>query len=153
MKESNPLLLLRNFSEARDRFFKPLCQELKLSKTSLEILLLLDRWPQWDSAKDVVKYGGIKPGIVSDHVERLVAEGYLERSPVAEDRRRIRLVLTQKTAPVVARGRELQRHFCEYMTRGLTEADRKHFYECLQIVALNAEQAVTEPLDSLVTSI
>ena len=102
---------------------KPLCQELGLPQTAFDILLFLANNPGLDTARDVCTYRGLKPGIVSFHVEKLVQEGYLLRQPAPGDRRKCRLVCTEKAGPVVQQGRELQETFFRRLARGLEPED------------------------------
>ena len=90
---------------------QPLCRREGLAPNGVDILLFLANNPGLDTARDVCTYRGLKPGIVSFHVEKLVQEGYLLRQPAPGDRRKCRLVCTEKAGPVVQQGRELQETF------------------------------------------
>ena len=57
----------------------PLCKEAGLPPLALDILLFLANNPEHNTAKDICRMRGHKPGIVSVHVERLVNDGLLER--------------------------------------------------------------------------
>ena len=46
---------------------------------------------------------------MSFHVEKLVEAGFVERQAVKGDRRKCRLVCTEKAQPVIKEGRELQK--------------------------------------------
>ena len=65
---------------------KPLCQELKLPQTALDILLFLVNNPEYKTASDIVEVRKLKANLVSVNVDRLVQEGYLVRKPVKGDR-------------------------------------------------------------------
>ena len=56
---------------------KPLCQELKLPQTALDILLFLVNNPEYKTASDIVEVRKLKANLVSVNVDRLVQEGYL----------------------------------------------------------------------------
>jgi len=72
----------RRFQAAYAAVMAPLSRELDMAPSALDILLYLANNPGRDTARDICAYRHLKPGIVSLHVERLVTEGYLTRSPV-----------------------------------------------------------------------
>ena len=94
--------------------------------------------------KQVLTLWGLKPGIVSFHVEKLVQEGYLLRQPAPEDRRKCRLVCTRRAEPVVQRGRQVQEAFFRRMTAGLDPQDLAAFRRCLEGFQRNLSQMTQE---------
>ena len=64
-------------SQAYNAVCKPLCQELGLSQTALDILLFLANNPDYKTARDIVEVRHIKANLVSMNVDKLVQEGYL----------------------------------------------------------------------------
>ncbi len=52
--------------------------------------------PEYKTARDIVEIRKIKANLVSVNVDKLVNEGYLERKPVENDRRKTELVCTKK---------------------------------------------------------
>ena len=78
---------------------KPLCQELKLPQTALDILLFLVNNPEYKTASDIVEVRKLKANLVSVNVDRLVQEGYLRREAVAGDRRKTLLIGTGGAEP------------------------------------------------------
>ena len=87
---------------------------------------------------------GLKPAIVSFHIDRLVSEGFLLRQSVPGDRRKTALVLTEKTESVVERGRGLQKAFADRLIDGLSEEDLAHFRRCVAAFDRNIERIRTE---------
>ena len=79
----------------------------------------------------------LKPGIVSFHVENLVQEGYLERQNVPGDRRKCRLVCTEKAASIIEKGRALQAKFMRKMTKGLEKEQIDTLVTCLETFEKN----------------
>ena len=53
------------------------------------------------------------------------------------DRRKCRLVPTEKAALVIAQGRALQERFSRQLVRGLTAEDAAHFERCLTVIGDN----------------
>ena len=131
-------------AQAYSAMCKPLCQELKLPQTAFDILMFLANNPGLDTARDICTYRGLKPGIVSFHVEKLVQEGYLLRQPAPGDRRKCRLVCTRRAEPVVQRGRQVQEAFFRRMTAGLDPQDLAAFRRCLEGFQRNLSQMTQE---------
>ena len=121
----------KRFEEAYTTAMRPLTVELKMAQPAVDILLFLANNPEnstakeicnpgMDTARDICTYRHLKPSIVSFHVDNLVQQGYLERQDIPEDRRKCRLVCTDKAAPVIRRGRAVQETFSRQLTEGLT---------------------------------
>ena len=128
------------FLDAYHTVMQPLCAETKLPTAAIDIVLYLANNPGHNTAKDICRHKGMKPSIVSFHVDRLVTDGYLERRAVPGDRRKTALVCTEKAAPLVERGRELQRRFAMELTRGLDEEDMRHFRRCVAAFDRNLDR-------------
>ena len=92
---------------------KPLCQTLKLPQTAFDILLFLANNPAYQTAADIVEVRKIKANLVSVNVDKLVRDGYLTREPMPGDRRKTRLLCTEKAQPVIMQGRQLQSAFLQ----------------------------------------
>ena len=131
------------FREAYYVTMQPLCEELDLPVAAVDILLFLANNEGYDTARDICHCRGMKPGIVSFHVEKLVNEGFLERQSVPGDRRKTRLVCTEKAAPVLERGRARQELFGRNMAEGLGEEDLAHLRKCMAVFERNIEQIRT----------
>lgn len=130
---------VRAFEDAYAAMLKPLCAELAMPQTALDILLFLANNPGYDTARDICFYRHMKPGIVSFHIDRLVGEGYLARKSDEKDRRVTHLAVTAAAAPIVARGQELQAALGARLTEGLGAEDRTLFWRCVATIAENAK--------------
>lgn len=138
MKPNHGLTTFRWTLDAYTAFCKPLCRELDMTQLAFDILMFLANNPECCTARDICLIRGFKENNVSINVNKLVNEGYLERQPIDHDRRKIRLVLTDKAMPIVERGRVLQVSFSEALLDNLTEQEKTVFSHCLQVVAKNA---------------
>lgn len=116
---------------------RPLGAELNMAQTAVDILMFLANNPGYDTAKDICTMRHLKPGIVSFHVENLVQEGYLERQNVPGDRRKCRLVCTEKAASIIEKGRALQAKFMRQMTKGLEKEKIDTLVTCLETFEKN----------------
>ena len=130
----------RKMIQAYNEIFKPLCHKVKLSQTAIDILLFLANNPGCETAGAICRMRGLKPAIVSFHIDRLVGEGFLQRQPVPGDRRKTALVLTEKAAPVIEQGRRLQKSFADRLTEGLRAEDLAHFRRCVAAFERNIER-------------
>ena len=134
----------RQLLEGYAAAMQPLCRREGLAPNGVDILLFLANNPGLDTARDICTFRGLKPGIVSFPVEKLVQEGYLLRQPAPEDRRKCRLVCTRRAEPVVQRGRQVQESFFRRMTAGLDPQDLAAFRRCLEGFQRNLSQMTQE---------
>ena len=132
------------FMDAYHTVLAPLCEQTQLPPAAVDILLFLVNNPGHDTAAAVCRMRGLKPSIVSFHVDRLVTEGYLLRRSVPGDRRKTMLLCTEKAAPIIAQGRVLQHSFAEQLASGLSEEDLAHFRRCIAVFDRNIERIRTE---------
>ena len=132
------------FSEAYSDACKPICKELGMPQMAFDILMFLSNNPDHCTAKDISRLRGFKENIISVNVNKLVTEGYLLRQSDREDRRKVRLICTEKAASIVRRGRELQERFFRQMQEGLSPEERKIHAHCLETMATNAKRLLEQ---------
>lgn len=133
-----------NTMQAYNKVCKPLCQELNVPQTAFDILMFLANNPDRKTASDIVEIRKIKANLVSVNVDRLVEDGYLERRPVAADRRKTELVCTEKAQPIIARGRAVQEAFFARLLDGIDEQTREAFARTMAIIGKNLEEILKE---------
>lgn len=141
--EITPIRVFSNanrFIEAYHAVLQPLCRESGLPPMAVDILMFAANNPDYATARNICQYRGMKPSIVSIHVERLVSEGYLERQNVPGDRRQTLLVCTEKAQPMVEQGRALQKRFSERLTKGLSDADKEALHKAMTLLDNNIEE-------------
>lgn len=141
--EITPIRVFSNanrFIEAYHAVLQPLCRESGLPPMAVDILMFAANNPDYATARNICQYRGMKPSIVSIHVERLVSEGYLERQNVPGDRRQTLLVCTEKAQPMVEQGRALQKRFSERLTMGLSDADKEALHKAMTLLDNNIEE-------------
>ena len=71
--------------EAYHNMLRPLCKKTGLPPMAVDILMFISNNPDNNTARDICLMRGLKSGIVSVHVERLVNEGLLTRETVPND--------------------------------------------------------------------
>lgn len=127
----------RNFYQAYCIRCKSLCRELRMPQTAFDILMFLANNPDYNTAKDIVELRGFKANLVSVNVERLVREGYLDRSEFPGDRRKTVLACTPKAQPIIERGWQLQESFFQDIFQDVDEASREIFHRVMEQVDRN----------------
>ncbi len=127
-------------SRAYTRSCKALCHELDIPQTAFDILMFLANHPEYKSARDIVEVRRIKANLVSINVDRLVQEGLLVRCEVAHDRRKVELQLTEKAAPIVEKGRAVQKQFEDILLQGIDEPTLAAFHAMLTRMEQNIDQ-------------
>lgn len=128
------------FTDAYYVAIQPLCERSSLPPMAVDILMFLANNPGHGTAGELCRCRGLKPAIVSFHVERLVQEGYLLRQSVPEDRRKTALLCTPKAEALIDEGRTLQRAFARSLTEGLSAEDVAHFRRCVAVFSQNIDR-------------
>lgn len=119
---------------------KPLCQTLKLPQTAFDILLFLANNPAYQTAADIVEVRKIKANLVSVNVDKLVRDGYLTREPIPGDRRKTRLLCTEKAQPVIMQGRQLQSAFLQRLFAHTDRQMQDAFLNTISIMDKNLNE-------------
>ena len=112
------------FIDAYHNVLQPLCRETGLPPMAMDILLFVANNPDRNTASDICQCRGLKPGIVSVHVDRLVNEGLLVR----------------------AEGRKLQKAFANKLSDGINESDMESFRRTLTRFGENLEDILRHGL-------
>ena len=129
----------QKFLEAYHAVLQPLCRESGLPPMAVDILLFIANNPEQATASGICQLRGLKPGIVSVHVDRLASEGLLERREVPGDRRKTHLAATAAAAAIIEKGRALQRRFAARLIDGLSEQDLAALHGTLTVMDRNLE--------------
>ena len=125
----SPMEFAHQTMQVYERQCAPVRKEFNLSQTAFDILLFLANNPEYHTARDIVEVRRLKANLVSVNVDRLVNEGYLIREKIPGDRRKVKLTLTEKAAPVIQKGRDFQKEFFCALSEGISEADLKKLSE------------------------
>ena len=119
---------------------KPLCQTLKLPQTAFDILLFLANNPAYQTAADIVEVRKIKANLVSVNVDKLVRDGYLTREAVPGDRRKTRLLCTEKAQPIILQGRQLPSAFLQRLFAHTDQQMKDVFLKTISIMDKNLNE-------------
>ena len=118
----------------------PLCKETGLPPLALDILLFLANNPEHNTAKDICRVRGHKPGIVSVQGEGKVHYGLLERRAMPGDRRQTRLICTERAQDIITRGREIQWKFGLRLMEGISKEDHEIMRRCFERIDINLDE-------------
>ena len=110
---------VKKFSLAYRKMCKPLCKELELPQTALDILLFLGNNPAYRTTRDIVEIRCIKANLVSVHVDRLAR-------------------------PVIAKGRQLQEYFFDRLYSGMDQKERDALSGALHRIEENLDAILEE---------
>ena len=132
--------LTKKFMAAYKAAQKKVCKAWNVPEVSLDILLFLANNPEYTTARDIVEVRSIKANLVSQHVDRMVREGYLCRKEVQGDRRKRDLSLTEKAVPIIEAGRRMQTDFFETLFHGISEGEKRAFFETMDIMSRNMDK-------------
>lgn len=132
--------LTKKFMAAYKAAQKKVCKAWNVPEVSLDILLFLANNPEYTTARDIVEVRSIKANLVSQHVDRMVREGYLCRKEVQGDRRKRDLSLTEKAMPIIEAGRRMQTDFFETLFHGISEEEKRTFFETMDIMSRNMDK-------------
>ena len=136
------------FIEAYHAVLQPICKDAGLPPMAVDILMFIANNPDSNTAGDICRCRGLKTGIVSVHIDRLVNEGLLLRQAVPGDRRKTQLVCTEKADSIIETGRELQKSFAQKLLAGMSDADIEVFHNCLTNLSNNIENIRTSGVSS-----
>lgn len=132
--------LTKKFMAAYKAVQKKVCKAWNVPEVSLDILLFLANNPEYTTARDIVEVRSIKANLVSQHVDRMVREGYLCRKEVQGDRRKRDLSLTEQAMPIIEAGRRMQTDFFETLFHGVSEGEKQAFFETMDIMSRNMDK-------------
>lgn len=105
------------------RFLEPVCRELGLTRSELDVLLFLANNPDYNRAVDIVSHRGMSKSHVSLSVSTLESKGLLRRQEDPADRRTVHLELTGSADRIVEAGRAAQRAFVEKLHEGISREE------------------------------
>lgn len=131
------------FMKAYEASCKQFCRETGLTQTALDVLLFLANNPELNNACDIVAKLGFKSTHVSASVDRLVNLGFVRRDPVASDRRKLSLVVTDEAKGVVEGARAVRRSFQRRVTEGVLPEDAAAFMRIVAQVSQNIDAMET----------
>ena len=102
------------------KLLEPICQEWKLTRNELDVMLFLYNNPEFDRAADIVSHRGIAKSHVSLSVANLEEKGLLRRRFSQQDRRTAHLELLEQGRYIAARAKEKQNQYFSAIYQGVS---------------------------------
>ena len=135
--------ILGQCRKAYSRQLEPVCKNRALTRSEVDVLLFLYNNPEFDRAADIVTRRGMTKSHVSMSVASLVDRGLLQRHSAPEDRRTVRLRLTEPGQAIAAEAREAQQLFFDRLYRGISQEELALWEQITQKVCRNIEDINT----------
>ena len=118
--EYNYFDAMASAKKSYSRLLDPICQEWKLTRNELDILLFLHNNPEYDRAADIVSHRGIAKSHVSLGVASLEEKGLLLRRFSEQDRRTAHLELRDQGRVIAGQAREKQMQYFSALYQGVS---------------------------------
>ena len=148
MPQTTSLLLLnRGMEKLYGRYMDDIRRDFSLSRIEITIISFLHNNPGLDTAADIAELRMLSKGNVSQGVESLIQNGYLERFPDLSDRRRIHLSLTAQSGDIISRIDEAKARFLEQLTKGLTPEELGQYQVLTEKIMKNVRDGLESRCD------
>ena len=125
------------------KLLEPICQEWKLTRTELNVIVFLYNNPGYDRAADIVSRRGLAKSHVSLSVASLEEKGLLLRRFSEQDRRTTHLKLTDQGRIIAARAREKQAQYFSALYRGISPEEFEIWKNIMVKIRNNLEMLET----------
>ncbi len=132
---------------AHSKFFKYLFKDFDYGifgfpKTALFVLVILKYKASDESVKmsELEAHAGMKKSTLSESVDLLVKEGYIERARSKEDRRVVRVNLTPKGEKKVNEITEIVKRHVDEKLKILSDEERESLFRSFEIIEEVAEK-------------
>ena len=139
MDVSKVLSIVSDIRYIQDNMYKSISEETGMNATAIEILMFFSTNPDYCTAKDLCKLKNIKPNLASFHIEKLVQNGYVLRESVVVDRRKVKLVITNKSDEIIEKGTLIRDKFIQDIVKGITQEDWNLFAKFMNQLGENAK--------------
>ena len=137
MNDIEMLNLFKHSYEIYNNMTESLCKKASICNSALNILLLISQDNGNVYAKDLVWMLGLKPNMVSLHINNLVNQGYLKREMIKQDRRKVRLVCTAKSKKIVQDATKIANNLMEQLFEGLNDEEVEVYTKSINLFKQN----------------
>ena len=146
MKGPQMASFAKKFTRVYNAMMQPLCEELNMPETAVDILMYFANNPEHNTARDVCRFKYLKSGIVSFHIDRMVNEA---KEHEAEDKKRREIVdakneldsfIFSAEKSVKDYGDKLQASDVEALNKAIEEAKSKKDSDDLDTLKAAKEQ-------------
>ena len=113
-----------------------------LTKSEKDVLLFLYNNPLYDKAADIVEYRSISKALVSKSVDSLTDKGYIQTAHNPEDKRYIRLILTEKSIEVLKILSVSQNNFFKDIRKDFSDEEYNQLMALSDKILSNVEESL-----------
>lgn len=117
------LQFFQQYTKYCDYQFQSVLDRKGITMREVHVLLFLANNPEYDTARDITVLRGISKSQVSQAVDLLSADGFLTRTPDAEDRRIVHLSISPEGWPLAKECQKIQEFCGEQLVRGMSEGE------------------------------
>ena len=100
------------------------CEKYHLTHMEYDILMFLHGNPQHNTAADIVMIRKSTKSHVSVSLKSLERKGLIRRVQSASNKKRIEITLTERSAPIIDAGTQVQAQFSKDVLSGLTQEEK-----------------------------
>ena len=137
VEDYNYFDIMARAQKGYSRLLDPICKKHDLTRNELDVMLFLANNPEFDRAVDIVNNRGLSKSHVSLSIGGLEGKKLLVRQEDPQDRRTIRLKLTQQGVEIADVGRRTQQRFFSYLHQGVTREQIEMMLDFSRKVAEN----------------
>lgn len=129
-----------SFRKAKKLYKKHIENDLKkygLSTNELEIIMYLNREDNDNTARDIAIYLGLSKGMISRTIEQLIEKGILEIQKDKDDKRILRLYLSEASKELTQDLGRASDKFFSNLVSGINEENLDVFASVLEVMIKN----------------
>lgn len=146
--EFETLLYGQQFKKLYEKMSNLITEKYGLHKVEIEILLFLKRGAG-DTAKDIAENKFFSKAHISHAIDHLTECGYLVGKPDGQDRRCVRLVLTEEAEPVCRELLKMRECLMDAVYQGITEEERRVMRQVAKKIAHNISRELMQNVEKI----
>ena len=131
-----------------DKVYQKLCSqsvsEYGFTPNEIVVMMFLANNEGLKSASEIAQYRNISKGLIARSVDSLCEKGYITADRDKNDRRLVRLQLTQKSHEIVERIRQCRKDFVEELHREIPKEDIKILHRTASAMNQNVERLLNK---------
>ena len=134
--------------KAYDTMLDEIGTEYGMTRIEIEVLAFILNNPKYNTARDIVEYRMIAKSHVSKATDTLTEKGLLRGEQDDYDKRRIRLIPTEKSAEILSTIRTHQLYFASRLIEGMSAEEQTYVFRLTSQIADNAQKMLAEQTSS-----
>ena len=146
--EFETLLYGQQFKKLYEKMSNLITEKYGLHKVEIEILLFLKRGAG-DREKDIAENKFFSKAHISHAIDHLTECGYLVGKPDGQDRRCVRLVLTEEAEPVCRELLKMRECLMDAVYQGITEEERRVMRQVAKKIAHNISRELMQNVEKI----